>query len=321
VRYYLLAILGRALAAAQSTTTIYTTDLNGHRVEAASARSSDGVHTERSRSVNGREVPLEQIDEHVVSDSPDGKVTERIVRKYDPTGQLQATEKVLIREQKRPDGSSTVHSTTYRSDGNGRLQEAERSTTESRTQGSSTTAQTAIERPTINGSFETTEKRSAASRTSGDNTETNETVYRRSGNGDFYPALRQVKEQRKTGDKTAENTAFYEPDVTGQLALARRSVSTTTKSADGSELTQVDLYARSADGIVRDNQAPQQIKERQIISREKRPGGEVTETLSVSRPSIADPTRLGAVQKISETICKGKCDPVTPPTGPGNSRP
>src|SRR5207245_8343326 len=113
------------------------------------------------------------------------------------------------------------------------------------------------------------------------------------------PALRQVKEQRKAGEKTTENTAFYEPDVTGQLALARRSVSAATKSADGSELTEVDLYARSADGIVRDNQAPQQIKERQIISREQGRGGEVTEKLSVSRPSIADPTRLGALQPIS----------------------
>jgi hypothetical protein len=318
-------ILAGAVGLAQSTTTQYTTDINGHRVETSSSTSSDGLRTERSRSLNGRDVPLEQIEEHVVSESPDGKVTERIVRKYDPTGQPQATEKVILQEQKRADGSSTVQATTYRSDLNGHMQEAERSTTESRKQGDSTITETAISRPTINGSFETTEKRSVTTQTSGDLTQENETVYRRSGSGDFYPALREVKELRKAGEKTTENMAFYEPDMTGQLALARQTASTTTKNPDGSEVTEVNLYARAADGVVQDDRAPQQIKEQQIISREKGPGGEVIERLSVRRPTTADPKRLGALQEISETICKGKCDsatpPAQPPTGPGNSRP
>jgi hypothetical protein len=317
VKYFLLAIAGGVLAMAQSATSVSTVDINGHRIETPVARSSDDTHTQVSRSLNGREVPLEQTDEHVVSESADRKVTERVIRKFDPTGQLQTTEKVLIQEQKRPDGSSTVQATTYRTDVNGHMQEAERSTTESRKQGDSTVAETVVARPTINGSFETTEKRSVTSQTSGDVTQENETVYRRTGNGDFYPALRDVKEQRRAGDKITENAAFYEPDVTGQLALARQTTSTTVKSPDGSELTEVNLYARGADGTVQDNRAPQQIKEQQIISREKGPGGAIVETLSVRRPSLADPTHLGGVQKISETVCTGKCDPdVKPPDKP-----
>jgi hypothetical protein len=307
VKYFLLVIAGAALAMAQSATSVATVDINGHLNETPVARSSNGDHTELSRSLNGREVPLEQTDEHVISESGDRKVTERIVRKYDPNGQLQGTERVLIQEQKRTDGSSTVQATTYRNDVNGHMQEAERSTTESRKQGDSAVTETVIARPTINGSFETTEKRSVTSQTSGDVTHQNETVYRRTGNGDFYPALRQVKEQRKAGDKITEDTAFYEPDPTGQLALARQTVSTTTKNPDGSQLTEVNLYAKGADGIVQDNRAPQQIKEQQIISREKGPGGAIVEKLSVRRPTLADPTHLGPVQKISETVCTGKC--------------
>jgi hypothetical protein len=318
-------MLACALALAQSTTTTYTTDLSGHRVEAATSTSTDGIHTEISRSLNGREVPLQQTDERVISEGPAGKVTERITRKYDPNGQLQQTERIVTREQKRPDGSSSVQSTTYRSDVNGQMQEAERTTTESRTQGQTTTTDTTIERPTINGAFETTEKRSLASRTAGDTTEENETVYRRSGSGDFYPALRQETEVRKAGDRTTENTTYFEPDVTGQLALARRTMSTTTKRPDGSELTEVDLYARAADGVVQDPRAPQQINEQQIITREKGPGGEVVEKFSVRRPTIADPTHLGPLQEISETVCKGKCDaataPAAPPPAPESSRP
>ena len=325
MKYYLLAVCLSALACGQSESTVYSTDINGHRVAESTTTTSDkGVRTELGQSINNGQVPLQQVEERVLSTGPDGTTTERITRKFDPNGQLQDTERTVIVEQKQPDGGSTVRSTTYRTDINGNQEEALRSTVDTHKQGDSTTTQTVIERPSINGSFETAEKRSAVSTTSGDVTQETETVYRPSQNGDLVEALRQAKEQRKSGDTVTANTAFYEPDVTGTLALARQVVSTTKKNPDGSERSEIDLYARAADGTVQENGAPQQIKEQQIISREKGPGGEVIETLSVRRPTLGDPTHLGLAEKLSETVCTGKCDPATPPppaAPAGNSRP
>jgi hypothetical protein len=305
--------LTAALAIAQSNTASYVTDLNGRAVQDSSRASSDGTHTELSGSINGQRVPLERTDVRVISESPSGKITETTTRKFDPNGQPASTEKVVTEEQKRGDGSSTSRSVTYKSDLNGREQEAERRTAESKTSGTSVNTEIAIERPTINGSFETTEKRSVVRQAAGDNAQQTESVFRRDDRGGFYEALRQVTDERKSGNKTTANTAFYEPGVTGQLEVRRQTVSTTTKHPDGSEDSQVDLYARAADGRVYDNNAPQQIKERQLIEKRKGPDGQIVETLSVRRPSLADPNRLGDLQKISETVCTGKCEPPPAP--------
>ena len=83
--------MAAAVAWPQSTTTTYSTDLNGNRVAdqsfTAAGTSTDGERTERFQSINGRQVPLEQVINHVVRDDASGKVTERIVRRFTPTGQ------------------------------------------------------------------------------------------------------------------------------------------------------------------------------------------------------------------------------------------
>ena len=95
--------------------------------------------------------------------------------------------------------------------------------------------------------------------------------------------------------------------MTGQLKLARQSVSTTSKRSDGTEVTEVNLFARAVDGRLQDNESPQQIKEQQIIERRKRADGAVVEALSVRRPAMSDPKRLGELKQVSETVCRGKC--------------
>src|SRR5579863_2597966 len=147
-----------ALAMPQSSTTTYMKDLNGNRVDVQSFSSNDGEHTELFQSINGRQVPLEQSVDRVVSQDASGKVTERIVKKFNQEGQLISTDRVMIEENKLPGGSSTVRETTYRSDVNGSFLEAERKTIETRVNGSTTTASTVIDRPTLNGSLETVEK-------------------------------------------------------------------------------------------------------------------------------------------------------------------
>src|SRR5258708_27979582 len=104
-----------AVAWAQSTTTLYTTDINGRRVEEISHGANDGTRTETTQSINGAKVPLEQSEEKVLRDNASGKVTERVVRKYDQTGRLTSTDRVLIEEQKPAGGGSHVDETTWRS--------------------------------------------------------------------------------------------------------------------------------------------------------------------------------------------------------------
>ena len=57
------------LCVAQSATTSYRTDnLNGGRSSTGSVERSAGSSTERSQSINGRMVPLEQTSERIVRD-------------------------------------------------------------------------------------------------------------------------------------------------------------------------------------------------------------------------------------------------------------
>ena len=107
MKYCLYALVATAAGLAQSNTASYITDINGHRVEVASSVSPrDGEHTELSQSVNGRQVPLEQTETHILSKGPNQTVTETIVRKFDRTGQLISTERTVEDEQKRGSGAS-----------------------------------------------------------------------------------------------------------------------------------------------------------------------------------------------------------------------
>jgi hypothetical protein len=310
VKYCLPFVLCCIAAAQSAIVSTYTTDINGRRVEASSVATSgaaaDHTTTERSQSINGREVPLEKRETKILRQDSSGSVTETIIRKYTPNGELSSTERVVSEENKSTSGSN-VRSTSFRSDINGQMQETERKTVETRIQGLTTSIETVVDRPSLNGSFETAEKRSVVKETSPTGSQSNETVYRRSTEGRLYEALRQVNTETVAGNQVTGNTAIYELNAEGNLRLARQQVSTTTKKPDGSEVSEVNLYGRAVDGIVQDNSAPQMLKEQQIIERRKGNGGAVIETLSVRRPTISDPNRLGAVQKISETVCRGDC--------------
>jgi hypothetical protein len=304
VKYYALLLVA-AFATAQSSSTIYTTDLNGHTVADGTSSSNDGKHTQTTRSINGRAVPLEQSDERVISETPSGKVTEKIIRKYDPEGQLAQTTRIVTEEQKRASGS-TVNSTTYRSDLNGAMHEDERKTVETNTSGPTTNTQTVISRDTPNG-FATVEKRSSVSETATDSTHTDETVYRADANGNFAPAVRTVTDTTQKNGQTVEKAALYEPiaDVT-KMQLSRQTVTTTTTRADGSSTAQTNYYGPSVPGNVRDPEAAQRLYEQDTVERSTA-GGKTTETLTARRVTPNDPTHLGAPITVSETVCTGNC--------------
>src|SRR5579864_2193059 len=168
MRYCFCSLLCAGMAMAQSTTALLTPDLNGSSVEAAVYSAKDGDRTELNRTINGSLAPLQKSDTKVLSEGPNGRTTETIVRKYDATGQLSSTERTVTEEQKVPNGS-VIHATIYRSDGNGRLEEGERRVIESQTQGATTTSNVTISRVGLSGSFDVAEKRNIVT-TTGPNT-------------------------------------------------------------------------------------------------------------------------------------------------------
>ncbi len=140
-------LLAGALCAQQASVTSTTAvDINGHRVsdgpQVVRTKSPTGsITTETLQSVNGRMVPLERVEERIVRDDASGRVVERLIRRYDPQGNPTQPVKETIDEQKRPDGSSTTQTTTYRGDVNGSMQLIEKTVTETRKSGSSETQQ------------------------------------------------------------------------------------------------------------------------------------------------------------------------------------
>lgn len=305
--FYFLFGTGLALAQAntQSSAHLLMPDLNGRLVEAGAYIAKDGDRTELSQSINGRAVPLQRSDTHVLSEGPNGRTIETIVRKYDPNGQLASTERTVSEEQKRPNGL-VVHATVYRSDVNGRLLESERRTIETQTQGTTTTSDVTISRAGLSGSFQVAEKRNIVTTTGTNAVKVTEVVQRPSQSGQMVETTREVQEQITSGDKVTATTASYEPDYTGKLSLIRQQVATTTKAPDGSAVTERNVYAPSVYGIARNEHDTPKLQQQEVVVRREK-NGMVTETTSVSRPTLADPNRLGESKAISELVCTGKC--------------
>lgn len=307
--FYLILCAGpfAASVAAQSTSFLLTPDLNGRNVESAAFVAKDGDRTELTQSINGRQVPLEKTDTHVLSEGPNGKTTEIIVRRYDGAGLLASTERTVTEEEKTSNGS-VIHATIYRSDLNGTFQEAERRTIESQTQGNTTTSDVAISRAGLNGSFVLAEKRNIVTVTNKDagSVQATEVIERPTTNGDFAEAAREVREQTKAGDKVTSNTVNYELDYTGKMNLILQQVETTSKSPDGSVVTERNTFAPSMYGVARSGDGGPKLREQEVIVRREN-NGVVTEKTTVSRPTLQDQNRLGPSSPASELVCTGKC--------------
>ncbi len=314
------AVLTGSLACAQSVITTYTTDLvNGGRDVTSTSSSSDHTQTQIAQSLNGEQVPLEQHSARVISEDANGSVTENIVKRYDPSGQFVSIERTLTELHKTADGSSTVKSTTYKSDINGGEQLAERRTTETKVAGNTTTVNVAVDQPGPNGGFQTVEKRVDVTNTSLDkkSSTTTESIYRGDSYGEMREAVRKVISQTRSGDKVVEDTTDYEPGVeAGALQFQERRVSTTTAASNGSQSTVVDVYAPSADGHVQDPGAKPQLKQQQIITNLKNPDGSTVQTFSIREPDVSDATHLGPLRQITQTVCTGNCTGAAPLQAP-----
>ena len=295
-----------------SVRTTTSVDVNGNRVpdgarvdQTRSKNSSET--TERTLSINGRMVPQERVEEHVLRDDSSGRVVERLIHRYDAAGNPLPPVKETVEEQKRPDGGSSVQTTRYRGDINGGMQLEEKSIVNITKSGSSETINTEVQRQGVNGSLATVQKQDTVRVRDGKNYQEDSTTYRPDGNGGFGVAIRQTTQHTEQGGQARDNSVEYEPGPDGQLQLHSQTVAETVTRSDGSKESLVNLFGRNVPGTVEPD-GKLKLYEQQTIDRRPGAGNSVIETLSVRRPSISDPTTLGPSRQISETICKGKCD-------------
>jgi hypothetical protein len=303
-----------SLSAQQSNISSATSvDINGNAVGAGPAisrtKSANGSQTTvTTQSINGRNVPLEQVEERVVRDDSSGKVTERITRRYDPQGNPLPPERQMIEEQKRSDGGSTVQSTTYRADLNGNMQVVEKSVTDTQKSASGDVSETVVQRVTPNG-LQPVEKQSQVISKQGNGYQAESTTYRSDGNGGFTPAVRQTTEHVVQGSQVSDSSAEYERDSSGQLSLHGQTVTKTVTRPDGSQESVVDVYSTNVPGTVSGSGSALKLQEEQTIDSQPGPGNSVVQTLSVRRPTVSDPGVLGPARQLSQTVCKGDCKP------------
>jgi hypothetical protein len=310
-----LALAGSLSLAAQQSEVKQTTsvDINGNVLKdgpaisrTESANSSQTTVT--TQSINGRNVPLEQVEERVLRNDASGKTIERIVRKYDPQGNPLPPVRQTIEEQKRPDGGSLIQSTTYTTDLNGNSQVTEKSVTDTQKNAAGETSETTIQRSTLNG-FETVEKDSTVVSKQATGYQSESTTYRRNQDGGFYPAVRQTTQHTVQGSEASDSSAEYERDSYGELSLHGQTVTRTVTRPDGLKDTVVDIYSRDVPGTASGSGSGLRLQERQIIDSAPGPGGAVIQTLSVQRPTVSDAGTLGPARQLSQTVCKGDCKP------------
>src|SRR5712672_1550982 len=173
VRSELIVVLTFVLPVLSQQTT-YTTDLNGRRVPATqTVESKTGSSTSRAevmQSVNGNMVPLQSEEQKVLREDANGRVVEKIIRRYDATGNPGPPEKVQVEERKNPDGSLSTTTTVYRADLNGHVQLAERVVVEGSKSGNTLSANTVVERPGLNGNLDVVERNKAVTVDTGNGT-------------------------------------------------------------------------------------------------------------------------------------------------------
>lgn len=306
MKYCSLALLAVGLYAQQSSTTTYTYDVNGraHNAVSLTQGAAPGAAEKRqtTQNVNGRQVPIDDIEEKVISDDGKVRVVERLFKQYDANGRPGPPEKSRIETRKNSDGSTSVATLTYKADINGRLNVAERSVAQITKTADATTTSTMVERPDLNGGLALYEKREELRR-DGNNGAYSEstTTLRPDGNGRLSEIAKTSVEKKVEGGAMVENAARYELG-----ALVKQTSARTVKTGAG-EQTVLDVFVAEEAGKVRSaRETAPKLRERQIIDKSVTGSGS-TETVSVQLPSPNDPGRLSNPKVVEQIVCTGKC--------------
>ncbi len=313
----LAAVLGLC-AQQQRQYEAYTYDGSGNRyggrVYGETRRPGELSRTERVVSVNGRAVPLEQVEEKVILDTPGHKVVERVIHRYSQDGRPAGMEKVRIEERRDATGKRTTTATIYEGDVNGRFRLRERQVTEAVTKGKTLETLTRVERPSVNGSLKVVERRRMR-QVERDNGLSREVTIYRPADGRFAPAAKEVTEVVREGNRETAVTTQYNTTATadGRMGFAGKTVKEIVRRPDGSERQVVSVYGASAPGRPISEGGREQLREQILVEKQVQADGSVVERTGVRRVSLSDPNRLEAYQPVSEVICRGNCLPPPQP--------
>lgn len=269
---------------------------------------SDGTtsRTTLTRNVNGREVPIESVEERVLSDANGVRISERVIRRFDANGNPGPPERIRIETRTEGDTVRTL-TTVLRTDLNGATQLAERSTAVTRSSAAGSETTVLVERPAPNGGFDVVERRAETSRTTGaGRTSAVAVIERKDPNGRLVEVARRTAERTEAPGAIRENAAEFEPGPAGQMRMVRQIVSATTIAPDGSSRQQVDIFEPSAPGRVDAAGSPPLLTRRQVIETTVTPQGTV-QILSAAVADVSNPGRVGPLAKVEQTVCTGEC--------------
>ena len=316
MRPFLCALLLTTLAAQDSkvTSTRRGYDLNGRPIAGPDVleTSAGGTRevTATQINLNGRRVPVEKVEERVVSDNGTTKVVERLVRRFDPSGTPAQPERTVIEQTKRSDGATTTVSTTYRRDVSGNQVLGERSRTDVVKNGATTTTTTVLEQPAPTGGLQPARRIESVVRDLGNGASTETVVVTRpDANGSLRELERATTDRKTVNGQVEENTALYTTYLDGNLRLEQQTVARTQKAADGSELKVVDVFAvggAAGSAGTGGTGGGVRLREQQVLQSKPISGGVAT-SLSVRKADPNYPGRLGQPQVVNETTCTGKC--------------
>ena len=283
----------------------WTTDVNGARVAGPNysyiETPQGDQRVETSRTINGQLAPVMSTEDKVLHQDSQSKVVERVIRKYDPTGNPGRPITIRIEEKKNPDGSTSILSNSYETDLNGNKQLFERSSTLKRG-GATTEISTTVERATLNGGLQTVERDTTVEHKTGDNAKVELTSYRRDVSGNFTPFAQTVKQTSKAGAVETADAANYEMGPDGKLILASRSIDHVVTKPDGSKVVDSDVYSRLNAGRASDVNASEPRLQQQVHKElTPGPGGVTIETTSVRARLANDPSRFGDFEKVSQS--------------------
>ena len=302
-RALLVPLLAGALSAqSQSERITYTYGLDGRKVESSRVE-SNAVTAETVRNLNGQTVPTERTREQILTNTSELKITERIIQLFDSNGRPTGQTKVRIEQRPLPNGGVSTVETISDADINGSYTIRERTTSHANKSPGLASTEVLSERPSINGDLSLVEKR-LTTRHGDDNRYREETaIYRAGDRGAFVETERELRSYVTQGSRSTTEVERFNTNATGKMSLVARELRQADKQADGAESETVDIYGLN----VAEYSAKPALRERQSISRRATASGSI-ETLSVRAADLVT-GKLGPVQPISETVCRGACRP------------
>lgn len=238
VRFLVILAMAAALFGQRQTSTTF--DFDGNRLPGpvwTTAKTAAGEQRMvTTSSLNGREIPVESVEDRVLTKTDTREVIERSIVRYDAGGNPMPPERVRIEQTQTAGGGQKVVTTTWQADVNGVPQLVERRSEEKSASGGGSTI---VERSGQSGVLETFARIDRAE--SRGRAEVRE--FRMDLNGGFFEVQREVIVTTVKAGVTVADATRYEPMAGGEFEPATRTVTRTSERAGG-KTQEIDVYSR-----------------------------------------------------------------------------